>query len=68
MLVEERLVARIGDRALDLAVRRTVRELQALRDTVLPGDDSGLANAWDEICVQVQSEKIMVLARIRGDG
>jgi hypothetical protein len=57
MLVEERLVARIGDRALETAVRRTIRKLQALKDPILSGDDSGLTNAWDEFCAQVQFEE-----------
>src|SRR5687768_9725323 len=57
MLVEERLVARIRNRALETAVRRTIRELQALKEAILSGDDSGLTNTWDEICVQVQFEQ-----------
>ena len=37
--------------------KKVIRKLQALKgDNILSGDDSGLKNAWDEICVQVQLE------------
>jgi hypothetical protein len=28
-----------------------------MKDSLLSGDDSGLENAWDEICVQVQGQQ-----------
>lgn len=31
-----------------------IRELQRMPDCLLSGDDSGLRNTWDEICVQQQ--------------
>jgi hypothetical protein len=35
---------------------RAIRELQAIKDT-WSGDDSPLANFWDEFCVQLQDEQ-----------
>lgn len=49
----EQLIAEIAQRKIDRLVRQTVDYLQAIRST-LSGDDSGLRDAWDEICVQVQ--------------
>lgn len=39
----------------DRIVRKTVSELKKNSDT-LSGDDSGLKNAWEEICAQIQVE------------
>lgn len=39
----------------DRLVNRTIRGLRKITDT-LSGDDSGLINAWDEICVQIQGQ------------
>ncbi len=45
-----------GD-AIEALTKRTIRSLQALRETHLQsGDDSGLRDAWDEVCVQVQDD------------
>ena len=38
-------------------VRRAIRELQRMTTAGLSGDDSGLENTWEEICVQVQHEQ-----------
>ena len=53
----DRLVRDLAIRAIDKIVRRTIRELQAQTDGLQSGDDSGLANLWDEVCVQLQLEK-----------
>lgn len=37
--------------------RRTISQLQRLRDGMQSGDDSVLANIWDEVCVQAQREE-----------
>lgn len=34
-----------------------IRDLQRMREHLLSGEDSGLANIWDEICVQEQQER-----------
>jgi hypothetical protein len=36
-------------------LRKTISELEKVADT-LSSDDSGLINAWEEICVQIQHE------------
>ena len=36
-------------------VSQIIRKLQRFKET-LSGDDSGLENTWDEICVQLQDE------------
>lgn len=44
--------------AIEALTRRAIRSLQALRETHLQsGDDTGLRDTWDEICVQVQGEE-----------
>lgn len=47
------IVRRVGEEALKKLERMVIRDLQGL-EAGLSGDDSGLANAWDEICVQLQ--------------
>jgi len=47
-----------ADEAIKVLAKRAIRSLQALRETHLQsGADSGLRDAWDEICVQVQDEE-----------
>ena len=43
-----------GETVLARAVRLVIRGLQQLTDCRTSGDDSGLRDPWDEICVQVQ--------------
>ena len=55
----EKIVACQAQSILDRMVKICVRELQKCkRDSgcMTSGDDSGLENLWDEICVQVQGE------------
>jgi hypothetical protein len=33
-----------------------IAELQQMKDALLAGDDCGLQNTWDEICVQLQDQ------------
>jgi len=47
--VAEREAAEIG--------RRVVRALRRMKAEMQSGDDSGLADLWDEICVQMQTEQ-----------
>ena len=37
--------------------RKVVRDLQGMTEGMQSGDDSVLANLWDEVCVQVQGEQ-----------
>lgn len=45
-----------GERCAKSLVRRFIGDLQEMQDTLF-GDDSGLENVWDEICVQKQVEE-----------
>lgn len=49
------LLEKFAEEIAEGIARKTVSELQRIRDTLSP-EDSGLKNAWDEICVQIQSE------------
>lgn len=51
------IVMCLAKEACQRIARKVVRELQQLTDGLHSGDDSGLKNAWDEICVQVQGEE-----------
>ncbi len=44
---------------IDVIAKKVVRDLKTLKDKdfLLSGDDSGLENVWDEICVQMQGEQ-----------
>lgn len=56
----EQIIACQAQSIIDRLVRMCVRELQKCkRDSgcMTSGDDSGLENLWDEICVQVQGER-----------
>ena len=56
-LSESRIVKDLADDLRGRLIRRAVRALQVMPvNDLLSGDDSGLANVWDEICVQLQSE------------
>ncbi len=56
-LVPESPLKLFADEATRILTTRTIRSLQALRETHLhAGADSGLRDTWDEICVQVQEE------------
>jgi hypothetical protein len=56
MTPHELLVADIARTASDRAVRSAIRALQHRTEDLHSGDQSGLKDAWDEICVQVQVE------------
>lgn len=57
-LSEHRIVRALADEVCQSVLRRTIRALQSMTnpDGLLSGEDSGLANTWDEICVQLQGE------------
>ena len=52
----EHLTSELSAAVCEKVQRKTIRFLCSCRET-LSGEDSGLANAWDEICVQVQGEQ-----------
>jgi hypothetical protein len=55
-LPEPTIVRELAESVCQRVTRRAIRALQAMTDCRVSGDDSGLENTWDEICVQVQSE------------
>ena len=55
---ESKIVSALADRECRRITTSTIRRLQKLKDNnLLSGDDSELANSWDEICVQVQNDR-----------
>ena len=54
--VESRIVQEVAERATSRAARSVVRQLRAMTEPLMSGEDSGLANVWEEVCVQVQVE------------
>lgn len=56
MSVEERLVAIWAEEIAQRVTGETIARLQRMRD-LMSGDDSGLENTWEELCVQVQGEE-----------
>jgi hypothetical protein len=57
MVGKRRFVQALAEQAAKRVARRVVQEMQKLTDCKLSGDDSGLANVWDEICVQAQFDQ-----------
>jgi hypothetical protein len=55
-LTESEVVRELANDILQRLVRATIRGLRTL-PAGLSGDDSGLKNVWDEICVQVQTSQ-----------
>lgn len=53
--IQKNLIREYANQAADEITRKTIRAMQRITYTLSAGD-SGLANAWDELCVQVQDE------------
>jgi hypothetical protein len=53
------IVRTLGNLVCQRISRQVIRNLQGLNDknSLLSGDDSGLVNIWDEVCVQMQLEE-----------
>ena len=51
------IISRIADRECQRISRKVVRSLQRMTEGMQSGDDSGLRNVWDEVCVQVQDQE-----------
>ena len=56
-LSESTITQDLGKGVCQRITRQTIRAMQAMTDCLLSGDDSGLSNTWDEICVQLQVEQ-----------
>lgn len=55
-LSESAIVVEVARQALKRIVRKVIKDISQMGVT-LSGDDSELANTWDEICVQIQFEQ-----------
>ena len=55
MKSEHDVLRKFADEIAERITRKTISDLQGIKES-LSGDDSGLENCWDEICVQFQSE------------
>ncbi len=53
-LSEFSIVRQLAEHVARRMAQRTIVELQDMTDTLGSGDDSGLENVWEKICVQVQ--------------
>jgi hypothetical protein len=51
-LSESRIVRNLAEQVCLRISRRVIKALQQLTNGPQSGDDSCLANAWDELCVQ----------------
>lgn len=58
-LSENRIVRVLAESVCQRIARKTIRALQRMttQDELLSGEDSGLTNVWEEICVQLQQEE-----------
>jgi hypothetical protein len=54
---QDKLVKRNADESCERICQKVIKALQGMKEANLSGDDSGLENSWDEICVQVQGEE-----------
>jgi hypothetical protein len=54
---ESGVVSALASAAYDRLTQSIIRNRQRLTSGELSGDDSGLRNVWDEICVQIQYDQ-----------
>jgi hypothetical protein len=55
-LSESGIVRNVAEVVCKRVLRKVIRDLQELDNGLQSGDDSGLTNAWEEICVQTQTD------------
>lgn len=53
MTLEQQILSKFSEEIAERITQKTITHLQQL-DNTLSGDDSGLTNVWDEVCVQQQ--------------
>lgn len=53
----DRIVEWVAKRECEQIARSVVRDVRRLKNGMQSGDDSGLKNLWDEVCVQMQQEQ-----------
>ena len=52
----DRIITWLAKRDGEAIARKVQRDLQHMTEGMQSGDDSGLANLWDEVCVQMQRQ------------
>lgn len=58
MRIEQKIVAAWARRISNKVIKKTIKAIKQFSgNSMLSGDCSGLKNVWEEICVQMQSEK-----------
>ena len=58
MRIEQHIVAAWSKQLIDKLIKESIAALEQMdANEMLSGDDSGLKNVWEEICVQVQGEE-----------
>lgn len=60
LLSKKSIVRALAHALCQRLTRRLIKQLQKMTDALHSGDGSGLQNAWDEICVQVQYEQSFI--------
>jgi len=55
-LSESAVIERFAEAICNRITRKVIAHLQSMKE-LMSGDDSGLANTWDEICVQLQYQE-----------
>ncbi len=55
-LSQYRIARELGEALRRRLVGGCIRDIQRMQSHMLSGDDTGLHNTWDEICVQQQAE------------
>ena len=54
----DKIISRLADLECKRVSRKVIRNLQRLTEGMQSGDDSVLANVWDEVCVQVRGKNL----------
>src|SRR5438445_2183848 len=61
MDAHDTIIWKLADRACNRISRGVVGTLQKMTEGMQSGNDSGLKNIWDEVCVQVQGQESSML-------
>jgi hypothetical protein len=54
---QDNIIYEIADKECERICRKTIHSLQKMKEGMQSGEDTILRNVWDEVCVQVQSQK-----------
>jgi len=56
----KQIIASIAEQECTRIASRVARDLRRVTQGMQSGDGSGLANLWDEVCVQVQDQESVI--------